>query len=196
MDLPESVERHDLVVGPNEQAPSPSTPAASPSPSGPSDALAEEGVPGSEAVEDLLGGGGDPPLEGTQKPLEGGLDIGDPEAERSGGVTQFVGQVLEAYGDIDSRPNHRPALLGPALDEDPGHLAPRDEHVVEPRSRAGDPPVSSTTSDTATPAARGSNRGGSRTITEQRIDRPAGALHVRPWRPRPADCSLAVTIVP
>ncbi len=54
----------------------------------------------------------------------------------------------------------------------------------------------STTSATATPATSGSNRGGSRTTIEHSSARPAGADQVLPWRPRPADCSAAVTSVP
>ena len=45
-------------------------------------------------------------------------------------------------------------------------------------------------------AASGSSRGGSRITIEHSSARPAGALQVRPWRPRPADCSAAVTSVP
>ena len=39
-------------------------------------------------------------------------------------------------------------------------------------------------------------RGGRRMSTEHSSARPAGALQVLPWRPRPANCSLAVTTVP
>ena len=49
---------------------------------------------------------------------------------------------------------------------------------------------------TATAATSGSSSGGSRTSTDTSSALPGGADQVRPWRPRPADCSAAVTTVP
>ena len=85
------------------------------------------------------------------------------------------------------RPSTRiPATLRPSTSTSFGHLI-----------RAGEPgPRAVTTSATATPATSGSNRGGSRITIEQSSARPGAAVHVLPWRPRPADCSAAVTTVP
>ena len=80
------------------------------------------------------------------------------------------------------RPSARmPATLRPSIRTSLGHF-----------SAAAGP----ATSATARPAASGSSAGGSRSTSESRSARPGGADHVRPWRPRPACCSPAVTSVP
>ena len=66
------------------------------------------------------------------------------------------------------------------------------QHVVGPL----DPRASPQTRATATPAASGSRSGGSRRTRLISSAVPGGADQVRPWRPRPADCSAAVTSVP
>ena len=55
---------------------------------------------------------------------------------------------------------------------------------------------SSHSSATAAPAARGRSRFGFRISSERRRARFGGAVQERPWRPRPAVCSEAVTRVP
>ena len=52
------------------------------------------------------------------------------------------------------------------------------------------------TSQTASAASSGSSGGGSRSSSDISSALPAGADQRRPWRPRPALCSAAVTSVP
>ena len=125
--------------------------------------------------------------------LEPRLDRARLEAERPGAVARprraAPRRATATFTPIPTtaqpscgRPSTRiPATLRPSTSTSLGHLI-----------RASGP----TRSATATPAASGSSRGGSRITTEHSSARPAGALHVRPWRPRPADCSAAVTTVP
>ena len=53
-----------------------------------------------------------------------------------------------------------------------------------------------TASATATAAASGSDSLGSRSTSDISTAEPGRAAQVRPWRPRPAVCSSAVTSVP
>jgi len=57
-------------------------------------------------------------------------------------------------------------------------------------------PPAAATSATARAPTIGTSGGQSRRTMDMSSARPAGALHVRPWRPRPARCSPAVTSVP
>ena len=87
------------------------------------------------------------------------------------------------------RPSTRiPASLRPSIHTSLGHL-------ISQRTGAS----SSTASQTATAAASGSSAScasSSRTTSDMSTALPAGAVHERPWRPRPALCSEAVTSVP
>ena len=90
------------------------------------------------------------------------------------------------------------------LDQDPGQLrellAAREHDVVRPlderRPRSSEPGAASTASQTATAAASGSSRGAGRSTSEASSELPGGADQRRPWRPRPAVCSEAVTSDP
>src|SRR5205807_4398185 len=101
-------------------------------PDGPLHAPVEERVASEHGLEYLFLWGGDPPLKVTEQPLDGGLNLFSAEPERSGDVPQLGWKMIRANGDIDPDPEHRPALLRTALDEDPGDLASVHENVVRP----------------------------------------------------------------
>ena len=87
------------------------------------------------------------------------------------------------------RPSTRiPATFKPSTNTSFGHL------ITAPGRDGG--VTRSTVAATATPAISDSSCGGSRTTSEHSSAVFGGALQVRPWRPRPADCSAAVTRVP
>ena len=95
---------------------------------------------------------------------------------------------------VEADAQHRPALLRAALHEDARELAAVEPDVVGPL----DPRIApGSASQTATAAASGSSLGSSSRSTSD-ISRalPGGAVQARPWRPRPAVCSSAVTSVP
>ena len=89
---------------------------------------------------------------------------------------------------------HRPALLRAPLHEDPGDLAPVDQHVVRPLDRRLDGRRASQTRDRGRQRqrARPARAGPPTSAPPTRAARSSS----RPWRPRPAVCSSAVTSVP
>ena len=90
-------------------------------------------------------------------------------------------------------PSTAQLLLRVALGEDAGDLATVEQDVVGPldrRSRSDD------AGDGDGAGERQQHPGQSRSTRDISSARPGGALHVRPWRPRPARCSPAVTSVP
>ncbi len=83
--------------------------------------------------------------------------------------------------------------LGGFDDDVVGPLDPRALACVSSRGRV---PLGPATSQTATAAISGSSGGGVAQHQRSSSELPAGADQRRPWRPRPAVCSEAVTSVP
>ena len=90
-------------------------------------------------------------------------------------------------------PEHGPALVGAALGQDAGDLAPVDEDVVGPLDHA---PRAGDLGDREARGAAAAGSAGRAGRARAAAPAPGGADHVRPWRPRPAVCSPAVTSVP
>ena len=136
----------------------------------------------------------EPPAQRVQQPLQRRLDRVGPSPSVPARSRARAGNPQPAQRHVEPDPDDGPALLRPALDQDPRDLAPVDEDVVGPLQLA---PPSPTTSATATPAASGSSRGGSR-ITTRAQQRPAPAARSTsvPWRPRRRSARRAVTSVP
>ena len=134
-------------------------------------------------------------LERRQQPLEHRLDARPASRPSVAAVAcSSAGSSSSAHRDVDADPDHRPALLRAALDEDPRDLAARRAstslgHLIRALAarhvgdRHGRPRA----------AAAAARRAATSDISSAL---PGGARHVRPWRPRPADCSAAVTSVP
>ena len=91
------------------------------------------------------------------------------ETKRARAAGQLRREVLVAQRHVDADAQHRPPLLGPPLDQDPGDLQAVHQYVVGPLDERRGP----ATSATATPAASGSSRGGSRITSEHSSARPA-----------------------
>ena len=100
----------------------------------------------------------------------------------SAGVLTFSPMPSTAQPSCGRPSTRMPASLRPSTSTSLGHLI---------RQSAG------TASATATAAASGSDSGGGRSTTDiEHGGSPAAASQLRPWRPRPAVCSSAVTRVP
>ena len=84
---------------------------------------------------------------------------------------------------------------GRALDQDPGDLAAARPDVVRPLDRARRPATASAHAPRP-PRAAAARRELAQHHRHQRRAARGGAVHARPWRPRPAVCSSAVTSVP
>ena len=166
----------------------------SPRPSGPRHGSARQRVAGAPRVEDLGLPGREPALEAREQPSQRGLHARRAGAQRRRRVAQLGRELVRLDRDVEADAEHGPALLRPALDEDPRDLAARREHVVGPLDRRASAP---TVSATATAAASGNSRGqlAQQQRHQQRRGRAARSS-ARPWRPRPAVCSAAVTSVP
>ncbi len=118
-------------------------------------------------------------------------------ARASRRVVQLRRQVLEANRDVDADAEHRPALLRAPLREDAREL--REAARRAPSTMSFGHLIcacSPATSQTASAASSGSSGGGERSTSDISSALPAGADQRRPWRPRPAVCSAAVTSVP
>ncbi len=74
----------------------------------------------------------EPVLEALEQALQQRLDRVGLEPQRAGGLAQLRRQLVEAQRDVDADPEHRPALLRAALDQDPADLAALRQHVVGP----------------------------------------------------------------
>ena len=181
--------------------PSPSIPRAMPAPPDQSDLPSQQGVACPPGLERRPGGLRQAAPERLQQPRQRWLELPRREPHRRRRAippgAQLGGQVLEPHGHVQTDPQHGPRFLQAALDEDPGNLREGgpvllDHDVVGPLDLRPSP----TTSATATAAASGSIREGSRRTTDSSSELPAGAAQARPCRPRPALCSPAVTIVP
>ena len=126
-----------------------------------------------------------------------------------GALAHVRRQLLDSHGHVQADPQHRPTLLGASLDEDarelgePGSLRRRAGPRLTARRRGGR--RRSATSKHAlahrvanrdAPRARTAAPAAGRSTSEHSRELPAGATQARPWRPRPAVCSAAVTSVP
>ncbi len=169
----------------DDQAPVPSTPAASPcppahrtgSPSRASRARTPSRMsPGSASIQRLS--------ESSSRSSVGSIASGSspsvPALPRSSaGKSSVRTATFRPMPSTAHRSCGRPSTRIPAT------LRPPSRTSLGHFSRACGP----TTSAVATPAASGSSRSGSRITTDSSSALPAGATHVLPWRPRPADCS-------
>ena len=170
-------------------------PAATPSPPRPAHPLALQCIALAPGGQDRVGRRGEPLVERARAARRA-----RPRARSSVPARRSDVAISASSGGNSSRRHvqadaeHRPALLGAPLDQDAGHLAAVDPDVVRPLDRA---PPRGSASHTATAAASG------RALVAARAAPPTsappirgGAVHARPWRPRPAVCSSAVTSVP
>ena len=118
-------------------APLSSIPAAVPLPAVPAHLLAAQRVARAPGGEHLGRRARQPALEARQQRAEHLLDARRrlPPAPATWRVRQLRRELARAHVQPD--PQHRPALLGPALHEDAGHLAAVDPDVVGPLDRGG-----------------------------------------------------------
>ena len=105
-----------------------------------------------------------------------------------------AGRSATSQRDVEADAEHGPALLRAPLDQDARDLAVVEQHVVGPLDPRA---VAARLAPRRRPRRAAAGRGGSRRTSahEQRAARRA-PTSVRPWRPRPAVCSAAVTSVP
>ena len=120
------------------------------------------------------------------------------QRERGRRVRQLGRELRRGHVQADAQ--HGPAVLRATLHEDARQLAAVDPDVVRPLDR-GSAPARAPPRPRRPPrrpraaAPRGAPRGRATTSDINTAD-PGGAVHERPWRPRPALCSAAVTSVP
>ena len=146
------------------------------------------------AASDLSAGAAEPALEQLQQAREGRLDVASGASPSVPALrARSSGSALGSSATLIPIPSTAQSLLRAALDEDAADLAASASSTSLGHFRRACGPTSSAT---ATPAAIGSSGGGSRSTSEQSSAWPAGACQWRPWRPRPASCSAAVTSVP
>ena len=103
----------------------------------PGDVVPGEGVARAPGLERLRRLGLQPALEAREQASEQILDRRGREPQRPGGCAQLRREVRGLDGDVHADAQHGPTLLGTALGEDAGDLAPVHQHVVGPLDRSG-----------------------------------------------------------
>ena len=134
---------------------------------------------------------GQPPLERREQLGQRRFGAGGPAcgARRA----RSAGSAARSTATLSADAEHRPALVRPGLDEDARQLAAVEQHVVGPLDARG---AAGEVGDREAGAQRQQRRPGRAGRARAAAPGPAGADQVRPWRPRPAVCSPAVTSVP
>ncbi len=169
---------------------------------GPADRPSAQGVPLPPCVEDLLRVAGDPTLELGQERSKHGFnaDLGlrRHERERRGGFGELRRELARVHVQADAE--RGPTLPQATLDQDAGELALADPDVVRPLDGAA---RRREALYCVADRHRGRERKHSLLFPQVAQDHATsarrcagGAVHARPWRPRPAVCSSAVTSVP
>ena len=135
-----------------------------------------------------------PHLERPQQLGQRGLELARRAPERARDRLQLRRQRRTSTATLTPIPSTAQPSCGRASTRIPATLRPSSQHVVGPLDRAPGRPA---TSATASPARSGSSvvelaQHQRRSSARARRARPS----VRPWRPRPAVCSPAVTSVP
>jgi predicted metalloprotease len=132
----------DAAVGAAHEQPAVGVdPGARALPARPRHRRAVEGVAAAQLAGGVRHRLGEPVLQRVQELRQHRLHVGGRAAERAGPLPQRLGQLSGVDGDVDAQAQHRPALLGPALGQHAGHLAPVEQHVVgplDPRRRSRD----------------------------------------------------------